>query len=528
MPSPANKDDYDPDVVDDLEDHALESAPSSERLHRLVAVFVVPFLAMGAYLLVPASDLSGPGRATLAMAVWMAGWWVTEAIPLAATALLPVAFFPLLGVSSIQESTAPYAHKLIFLFLGGFMMAQAMERWNLHRRMALVTVLFLGTSPRRLVAGFMVAVAFLSMWVSNTAAVIMMIPTGLSVVDLVSARLEVPENEGAAPGPERDGELFAAALLLGIAYAASFGGVATLIGTPPNALFAAFVEREYGTQFPFATWAALGVPVVLGFLPVAWWCLTRIAFPFQIEEIPGGREVLDEEYQALGPMQTAEKIVLGVFTVAALAWITRPLLQDAGLAGLDDASIAILGALSLFVLPAGTPDGERVLTWDVARHLPWGVLLLFGGGLSLAAAMSRTGVASFLGMQFEVLGSWPPWALMIVVAASIVMLTEFTSNIATTAAMLPVLAGVARGAGVHPYLLMLPAVIGASFAFMLPAATAANAIAMGTGRVTLRQMMRAGWLLNLLGTAWICLCCWFLGPLVLGIDLTRFPAEWAG
>jgi sodium-dependent dicarboxylate transporter 2/3/5 len=376
---------YDPDEADDLEDHAIRAAPAAERMHRLVAIFVVPALAAAAYLLVPAGDLGHAGRATMAMALWMAGWWVTEAIPLAATALLPVALFPLLGITTIQEASAPYSHKLIFLFLGGFMMAQAMERWNLHRRLALLTVRALGTSPRRLVAGFMLAVAFLSMWVSNTATVIMMIPTGLSVVDLVSAHLGEDDAE--------DAELFAAALLLGIAYAASIGGVGTLIGTPPNALFAAFVEREYQTQFPFSTWAALGIPVVVGFLPVAWLCLTRLAFPFRLEEIPGGREVLDAEYEALGPIKRAEKIVLAVFSVAALAWITRPLLQSAGLAGLDDSSIAVLGALALFVCPAGTEDGERVLTWGVARHLPWGILLLFGGGLSLAAAMSKTGVA---------------------------------------------------------------------------------------------------------------------------------------
>lgn len=504
-------------------------AGDRERRRRVLSVFVVPLLAAALYLVLPADPLGHPGRAAAAMALWMAGWWVTEAIPLAATALLPVALFPALGVATAKQATAPYGHKVIFLFMGGFMMAQAMERWGLHRRVALLTVRAVGTSPRRLVGGFMLAVAFLSMWVSNTATVIMMIPTGISVVDLVASR--TPDD----PAARRDTDRFAAALLLGIAYASSIGGVGTLIGTPPNVLMAAFVERTYGEGLGFGAWMRLGVPVVVGFVPVAWWLLTRVAFPFELEEIPGGAEMLDAELAELGPMKRAEKLVLGVFSVAALVWITLPWLKAATLpgtalrpfAGFDDSSVGVLGALALFLVPAGTPDGERVLSWEVAKRLPWGILLLFGGGLSLAAAMSRCGLAAWLGAQFSALGDWPPAAIVLALTAAVIVLTEFTSNTATTAALMPVLDGVARGIDVHPYLLMLPAVFAASCAFMLPAATAPNAIALGSGRVTLRQMMRGGAWLNVFGVVYIAGACYLLAPWALGVDLAHFPAEWS-
>jgi sodium-dependent dicarboxylate transporter 2/3/5 len=454
----------------------------------------------------------------------MAGWWVTEAVPLAATSLLPVALFPLLGVATIRQAATPYAHPLIFLFMGGFMMANAMERWGLHRRLALATIRMVGTSPHRLIAGFMIAVAFLSMWVSNTATVIMMVPTGISVVDLVLARLR--ENPGPDPEARReDVNRFAAALLLGIAYAASIGGIGTLIGTPPNALLAAFLEKRYGQEISFAAWFGIGLPVVLVFLPITWWILTRWVFPFELEEIPGGRDLIEKEYQALGPMKRPEKIVLMTFLAASVLWIGRPWIKVL-LPGLNDASIAILGALLLFSMPSGE-RGTRVLDWKTAARIPWGILLLFGGGLSLASALSRSGVADFLGGQFQSLASLPPFLFVLLVTGTIILLTEFTSNTATTAAFLPILAGVAQGAQIHPFLLMIPAAFAASCAFMLPAATAPNAVVMGSGRITLAQMMQAGIWLNIVGLIWIASFCYLFSGAALGLDLTQLPT-WAG
>ncbi len=492
---------------------------------RPLSLVIVPILAWVLYMVLPEDPLGHTGRATSAMALWMAGWWVTECVPMAATALLPVAMFPLLGIASAREAAAPYGHNMIFLFLGGFMMAQAMERWNLHRRIALNTIRLLGTSPRRLVAGFMVSVAFLSMWISNTATVIMMVPTGISVVDLVLARLR--DNPDLDP---KEGENFAAALLLGIAYASSIGGIGTLIGTPPNALFTAFLKSQYDQTISFSAWMCLGVPLVVGYLPMAWWLLTRVAFPFELEELPGGETLIRKELEALGPMSQAEKWVQGIFVATALLWMLRPYLERTLFAGttvmLDDGSTAILGALAMFLAPSGEPESDRVLSWEVANRAPWGILLLFGGGLSLAAAMAKSGVAGFIGAQFAGLSGWPQVALVGAIATTVVLLTEFTSNVATIAALLPVLVGVSRGVQVHPFALMLPAVFGASCAFMLPAATAPNAIVMGSGRVALRHMMRAGVLLNLVGILWITFLCSTLAGPALGVDLSVFP-PWA-
>ncbi len=500
------------------------SGPPGFREHRLRAVarFAGPILALLVTGLIPGERLPFQGRAVAGVAVWMACWWVTEAIPLAATALLPVVVFPILGVGGIKEATSPYGHGLIFLFLGGFLLAGAMERHGLHRRIALLTIRAMGSSPGRLVAGFMVAVAFLSMWVSNTAAVVMMMPTATSVADLVLER--VPGDD---PGRREDARRFGAALVLGIAYASSIGGLGTLVGTPPNALLAAFLDKQYGQRIGFLDWMKLGMPVVLVLLPAAWWILTRRVLRFELSEVPGGAELIEGELRALGPASRAERTVLVVFGIAAFSWIARPWIQ-VWIPGLDDAGIAVGAALLLFLLPTGKPgfEDDRILGWEDAERIPWGVLLLFGGGLSLADAMARSGVADFLGRLFHGFAGAPALVVAGLVTLMVIVLTEFTSNTATTAALLPVLAGVAKGVEVHPFLLLVPAVMAASCAFMLPAATAANAVALGTGRVTLPQMVAAGTWLNLVGVVWIWVWCGLCGGAVLGMDLSKFPV-WA-
>jgi sodium-dependent dicarboxylate transporter 2/3/5 len=440
-----------------------------------------PLAAVVIHWLLP-DALPPAGRVTAGCAIWMAVWWLTEALPLPATALLPLAVFPLAGVASMKDAAAPYAHKLIFLFMGGFMIARAMESWNLHRRIALWAVKRAGDSPGRIVGAFMAVTAFLSMWVSNTATALMMVSIAASVVPL--------------GGRNKN---FATCLMLAIAYGASIGGVATLIGTPPNALLAAFVEQQYGLQISFARWMAFGVPFAALLLPATWWLLTHRLYPLE-SSVAGARPGrIKQSLAELGRMSVPEFRVAIVFFLTAAAWVFRPLLTR-WFSGLDDAGIAMLGALALFAMPAGEKD-KRLLDWSAAVKLPWGVLLIFGGGLSLAAAITQNGVADYLGGLFSGLqGSGVP-LLVFGTATLIVFLTEMTSNTATTAAFLPIFAAVAVGAGVDPLVLLVPVAIGASCAFMMPVATPPNAIVFASGHVTIRQMARAGLWLNWLAIA---------------------------
>lgn len=486
---------------------------------RRLGLFLSPAAAVLLYLLLPeAGDggLSEAGRATAAAAVLMAGWWLTEALPLPATSLVPVALFPLIGAGSIKQAAAPYAHKLIFLFMGGFMIAAAMERWGLHRRVALTAVEKVGTRPDGIVAAFMGVTAFLSMWVSNTATALMMLSIGTSVVALVGRRGGSPETR----------ENFAVCLALGIAYSASIGGIGTLIGTPPNALLAAFVEQEYGRSLSFGGWMLVGMPFTAALLPITWWLLTRRLFPVGRQRVPGGRKLMREELAKLGPMKPAETAVLIVFSCVAAAWMTRPLLRSLFpevFGSLNDAGIAMLGVLALFLLPAGpgrkdeAGERRRVLDWETAVKIPWGVLLLFGGGLSLASAISRNGVAEFLGRMFSGLEGVGVLWLVLLAALLIVFLTELTSNTATTAAFLPIFAAVAVGVGTHPYMLLFPVAVGASCAFMMPVATPPNAIVFASGHVTMRQMFRAGIWLNVIAVALITLLIGLFGGALLGV-----------
>jgi sodium-dependent dicarboxylate transporter 2/3/5 len=474
-----------------------------------------PLTLLVLLLLPPPEGLEVEGWRTIAIGLWMAIWWVTEAIPIPATALLPLVLFPVLGVLDIGEAAAPYANPLVFLFLGGFVLALAMQRWELHRRIALSIVRAVGTRPRRLVLGFMLATGFLSMWVSNTATAVMMLPIGLSVIDLV---LKKGEED-----PTRSH--FALNLMLGIAYAASIGGLATLIGTPPNALLAGFMLEAYDVEIGFAQWMTVGLPLVVLTLPLTWLILTRLVFPIRLQEIPGGREMIDRELRELGPVSRAERWVAVVFVATALAWIFRPLLEGA-VPGLSDTGIAIAAAVVLFLIPVDLERAEFVMNWEWAERLPWGVLLLFGGGLALAAAVKATGLAEWIGASLSGLGAWPTLALVLLVATLIVFLTELTSNTATAAAFLPVVAALAVGLGENPLLLAIPAALAASCAFMMPVATPPNAIVFGSSFITIPQMARAGIVLNLLFIAVITLLAYTLVLVVFGVQPGVLP-EWA-
>jgi sodium-dependent dicarboxylate transporter 2/3/5 len=456
-------------------------------------------------LLLPApAGLGDAGWRTAAVGVLLAVWWMSEALPIPATSLLPILVFPLLGVAPVGAAAAPYAHELIFLFLGGFLIARAIERWGLHRRIALAVVERVGTRPSRLVAGFMIASAFLSLWISNTATTMLMLPIALSLVALL-----------AGPGgvAEEDRRRFALVLLLGIAYACSIGGMGTLIGTPGNALLAAFVADAYGRPIAFVEWMMVGLPIVVVGLPLVHLALTRLVFPLRLAEIPGGRAFLAAERSALGPMGTAEKRVAAVFAATAVAWVARPLLA-AVLPGLTDTGVALAGALALFLLPAGGGGGEgrALLDWESARDLPWGVLLLFGGGLSLAQAVRDTGLAEWIGGLLAGAAVLPAPLLLVLVLAVILLLTELTSNTATVAAFLPVLASLAAATGQEPIALLAGATLAASGAFMLPVATPPNAIVFGSGHVSIPQMARAGCVLNLLFVLLVAAASWWLAP----------------
>ncbi|MGK2935475.1 MAG: SLC13 family permease [Gemmatimonadaceae bacterium] len=440
-------------------------------------------------LLLAAPDgMTVPAWRTAAVGALMATWWITEAIPIPATALLPIVLFPVLGVATVAETTAPYANPVIYLFLGGFLIAMALESCGLHKRMALVILRVVGTRPANLILGFMLATGFISMWVSNTATVVMMLPMATSVIALAQGG-DGTASEAQAPG-------FGLALLLGIAYAASIGGLGTLIGTPPNALLAGFMSETYSVRIGFAEWMLLGVPVVLIGLPFAWFLLTRWLHPVGSEPIAGGAAMLRDATRALGKVSRAEWVVGTITALTAAAWVTRPILAQ-WVPSITDTGIAIAGALLMFIVPLAWSRPRAALTWVQAERLPWSVLILFGGGLSLAAAIQQTGLAGWIGGELGALAGWPLLMVILAVTAVVIFLTELTSNTATAAAFLPVVASLAVGIGADPLMLAIPTALAASCAFMLPVATPPNAIVYGTGAVTVPQMARAGFWLNI-------------------------------
>ncbi len=506
-------------AASDGSDAGSEDGDERSRVRRAwIGRALGPVVAVGVYaLLAPAETLPAAGRMTAAVAALMAVWWMTEAMPLPATSMLPVVLFPVLGVADIQSTTSPYADPVIFLFGGGFVIAQAVERWGLHRRIALHTVLLVGTRPRRLIAGFMITSGGLSMWISNSATTVMMLPIGVSILALVAARLG-GEGEGALGLPE-EWQPFATALMLSIAYAASIGSVATIIGTPPNGIMAGYLAQQ-GAPVGFGRWMAFGLPVAVVFMVVAWVLLTRVIFPIEPTELPGGQELIRSELTEMGAMHRGERITLSVFTVVALLWVGRTWLETLpGLGGLDDATIAVAGAVALFLLPVDWRRGIMALNWEWAKRIPWQILILFGGGLSLASAIEDTGVATFIGETVAGLGWIALPALVAVIAVTIVLLTEITSNTATAAVFIPILGGVAAGLGLGPAELVIPATLAATFAFMLPVATPPNAIVFGSGHITIGQMARAGVWLNLVGVVLNVLAVYTLAVLILGLQL---------
>lgn len=452
---------------------------------------------------------------TAAVAVLMAVLWISESLPIAATALLPIVLFPVMGIAPIGDTTAPYANPLIFLFMGGFIIAIAMQRWNLHKRIALTIVNFVGIKPSSIIIGFILASAFLSMWVSNTATALMMLPIAMSVLLIVNREIDsskVPVSN------------FEIVLLLSIAYACNIGGIGTLIGTPPNALLAAFMLESFNVEIGFAEWMLVGIPLIIVMLPIMYLLLAKFIYPIKLKEIPGGKSVITDQLRSLGTMSSAEFRVALVFGTTACLWITRPLLTDY-IPGLSDAGIAITAGIVLFLIPSGGKENERLLMWNDLKELPWGILILFGGGLSLAMAITSSGLATWIGEAVSGLDALPLILLVLLVIAIIVFLTEITSNTATAAAFLPILASSAIGIGQDPMLFVIPAAIAASCAFMLPVATPPNAIIYGSGKVTIPQMAKAGIWLNIIVSLILTIASYTLFAYVFGIEPGVIP-DW--
>ena len=450
--------------------------------------------------------MSEEARRVLACTAWIAIWWTTEAIPIAATSLLPIVLFPLVGALDIKSTAASFGHPYVFLYAGGFIIAIAIERWNLHRRIALNIINLIGADVQRIILGFMVATAFLSMWISNTATSVMMLPIGTAIITQLRDNPQTQENETS---------VFGKALMLAIAYSASIGGIATLIGTPPNLVLAGVVQETYGIEISFSQWITFGLPLSIFLLVICWQYLTRFAFSFEQREFPGGRAEIRKHLSQLGAMSFEEKSVLVVFVLTALAWITRSFLLQSLLPTLDDTIIAITGALVLFVLPASA-EKRALINWDEAVKLPWGVLFLFGGGLAIAEGFQQTGLATWIGSQMTLVQGVNVLLLMFILVASVNFLTEITSNLATTAMILPILTSMAVVLNVHPYLLLVGATTAASCAFMLPVATPPNAVVFGSGYLTIPDMVRAGIWMNILSIILLTILSYFFLPEVWG------------
>ena len=468
----------------------------------------------------------------------MAIWWMTEAIPLSATSLLPIVLIPAFTETTVKQATAPYASDVVFLFLGGFLIAIAMEKWNLHRRIALLTLRQVGVKPRQIVLGMMLSTGFLSMWVSNTATTLMMLPIGMSVLALVinsgakagdETGTEVLSGGGKITDMVRDKNIsaFGVCLILSVAWSASIGGLGTLLGSPPNAIVAGYASENLGRNIGFVEWMMIGFPLALIFVLIAWFLMTRVLYRFDLPEIPGGKEMIDGEIAKLGTRSQGEKMVLTIFLSAAFLWVVHSLLTTSfpaietampWLGQFDDAAIAVAAGLAMFIIPGQGRD-KMLLNWkDAEEGLPWGVLLLFGGGLSFASAVGASDLDAWFGMQVEGLGALPSVLLVAAVVTLILFLTEVTSNTATAATFIPILGGVALGIGADAMSLLIPAALAATCAFMLPVGTPPNAIVFGTGVVTIAQMARGGFVLNIVGIVLITGVCYLIGGYAMGLE----------
>ncbi|KKK38977.1 anion transporter [Mesobacillus campisalis] len=486
---------------------------------QLIGLLLGPLLFALTLLFFHPDNLSMEGKYALAITLWVATWWITEAIPIPVTSLLPIVLFPLTGTMEGSAVVSSYGNDIIFLFLGGFFIATAMEKWDLHRRIALFIIAVIGSSTQRIMLGFMLATGFLSMWVSNTAAVMMMVPMALAITAQVAETLKGKDR---AELPK-----FEKSMLFGVGYAGTIGGFATLIGTPPTIIFAGQVRELFGAEVSFASWMLFAAPLMLIVLLLTWFYLVKVAFKVGFKQLPGGKELIQKERQKLGKMSYEEGIVAAVFVFAAFMWITKDFFwrgEEAmimELSGISDGMIAMVATILLFLIPGRA--SARVLEWADSKDIPWGVLLLFGGGLAIAAAFQSTGLSAYLGEQLTVLDGLH--MLLIIGGATLLImgLTEITSNTATATMIMPILGSLAVALDIHPFAIMASCAIAANCAFMLPVGTPPNAIIFGTGKIKIIEMVRTGFWLNVFSTILIVLFAYYYLPIVFNIDLSVFP-----
>lgn len=483
---------------------------------KLIPLILGPLVALLFYFILPEQYITSAGvsetfshaaRACAAIVLWMAIWWFTEAVPIAVTSLLPIVLFPLFGVMGSSDTLKEYANGTIFLFLGGFLIAAGIARWHLDRRIALLTIRIVGTKPQQIILGLLLSTSFISAWVSNTATAAMMVPIALAVLKVVRSTREDLRIDRAEHN-------FGVCVLLAVAYGASLGGVLTLIGTPPNGIFARFVEQTYNLSVSFIDWMLIAFPIVVVMIAATQLLMTKVLFRELVSELPGGKDWVMHEYSKLGPMSRGEKIVLTVFVTAALLWCFGPVIRGIQIGDmtpfkpLSDTVIAMGAGIILFIIPVDYKRGVHALDWSSASDtVAWDVLLLFGGGLSMAAAIQKTDLADIIGAQATFLSSLPEVAAISGLTTLTVFASEFTSNTALAATMMPLVAAVADSIGMHPEALLVATTFGASLAFMMPVGTPPNAIIFGTGRIRIAEMIRAGFCLNVCGIVVVTIIC---------------------
>ncbi|WP_404446648.1 SLC13 family permease [Sutcliffiella horikoshii] len=492
------------------------SKQSNYKPAQFVGLLLGPLLFALTLLFFTPDGLSDSAQAVLATTLWIAVWWITEAIPIPVTSLLPLILLPITQAIDGDTVASSYGDPIIFLFLGGFLIALAMERWNLHKRIAILIVSMIGTSPKRIILGFMLATGFLSMWVSNTAAVMMMIPIGTAILYQATANAKKVKQQ------DINLKAFEKSIIFGIGFAGTIGGLGTLIGTPPNIILAATVKTLYNIEISFADWLFFAAPVVIILLFFTWYYLVNFAFPVKFKELPGGKELIQNERVQLGKMSFEEKAVLSVFIFAAFMWISRTFIWTDIIPGISDTMIAVLAGVLLFLIPS-TNQGGKLLDWSVSKELPWGILLLFGGGLAIATGFKESGLADWVGQQLTILDGMNFLLIVLITTAVVLFLTEITSNTATATMILPILASLALALNVHPFALMVPAAMAANCAFMLPVGTPPNAIIFATEKITIAEMVRAGFWINIFAILVIVSAVYLVLPLILDITLNVFP-----
>ena len=484
----------------------VNSKSLNPKWYRRFGFFSGPLVATIIFFFFRPDGLPMEASCVAAIASWMAIWWATEAVHVAVTAFLPMILFPITGVGPISEVSKSYAHPIIYLFLGGFVMALAIEKSGLHLRAALRIFRLAGVNARGIVAGFMIAAAVISMWISNTSTTIMMLPIAMSVVFVV--------RDSISDVDEKEMRNFELAIFLGLAYGATIGGVSTLVGTPPNAFLSGFMESTYNTEIDFARWMIIGVPLAIIMLPICWFVLVRILFPIDFTASERTLRHLEAKDRELGSVRKAEVRVGLLFLLLVSGWLFRkPLIALTGAQQLTDTGIAMIAAVAAFIIPSGDKD-EGLMTWEDTKKLPWGILVLFGGGLALASGMASSELTSWLGKQLSPLGQIHVALLIVAACALVIFLTELTSNLATTATFLPIMAALALETGNDPLVFLAPVTLASSFAFMLPVATPPNAIVFSSGKVSIPEMMRAGFVLNIIGVIVLTLVAVFLVPIV--------------